>query len=283
MRVPAFVACGLLEAAGDAPEESPMTQRPRALDDGEPDLATPPSPLSRRAILVAAGAALAPSLAAAAIAGFFVAGIGGRLAMFILRLTSGDRVVGLESDDGFIIGRFTTDTFGLVLALTVGASIVAGPAYTIARLWFPQRWRPLVFASFLGVLGGAGLVHTDGVDFTVLSPRVLAVALFVAIPAAFGAVLEPLHELARRQTQRLPGGAFLVIGILAMGAPIVIGLDLPGIALAALGWGAVLLGQGERIGQVLRSRPLAWAGWAGMVVVSAFAARDLASDVTALF
>ena len=240
-------------------------------------LAPPPG---RRALLVVAGAALAPSLVAAAIAGFLVAGIGGRLAMFILRVTSGDRVVGLESDDGFVIGRFTADTFALVLGLTVGGMIVAGPVYAVARLWFPPRWRPPIFASFFGVFGGAVLVHADGIDFTLLSPRMLAVALFVAIPAAFGAVLEPLHELARDQTQKLPEAALLVVAVLTSVSLIVIGP--PGIVLAVLGWIAVLLGQGERISRALRSRALAWAGRAGFAGIAVLAIVDLARDLQAL-
>ena len=39
------------------------------------------------------------------------------------------------------------------------------------------------------LVGGSLLVHTDGVDFTRLSPAWLAIAMFVAICAAFGAVV----------------------------------------------------------------------------------------------
>lgn len=37
--------------------------------------------------------------------GVLVVGIGSRLAMLLLRVTSPDSVVGITSDDGFIIGR----------------------------------------------------------------------------------------------------------------------------------------------------------------------------------
>jgi hypothetical protein len=49
--------------------------------------------------------------AAGAIAGLVVGGIGGRLAMLLLRLTSPDVAIGLVSDDGFEIGVVTTSTF----------------------------------------------------------------------------------------------------------------------------------------------------------------------------
>ncbi|MGA8987068.1 hypothetical protein, partial [Aeromicrobium sp.] len=39
--------------------------------------------------------------------GIIVIGGGSRLAMFLLRLTSDDSVIGLTSDDGFTIGQFS--------------------------------------------------------------------------------------------------------------------------------------------------------------------------------
>jgi hypothetical protein len=236
---------------------------------------------SRREVLIGAGRHLVPSLAAAAIAGFLIAGVGGRLAMFLLRVTSGDHVVGLESDDGFIIGRVTTDTVGLVAALTVGAAIIAGPLYAIARLWITERWRPAVFALFFGIVGGALLVHSDGVDFMVLSPRILAVTLFVAIPATFGGVLEPLRALADRGTPRVPRWVLLTVPVLALGIFPLVGA--PGIGIAAVGLGAIVLGHGARLGRVLESRAGAWAGRVGILAVAGLASVDLARDLGALF
>src|ERR1044071_7492543 len=47
--------------------------------------------------------------ASGAIAGALVGGIGGRLAMLLLRLTSPDAVTGMISDDGFEIGVVSFD------------------------------------------------------------------------------------------------------------------------------------------------------------------------------
>ena len=49
--------------------------------------------------------------AAGAIAGLLIGGIGGRLAMLLLRLTSDEIVLGLTSDDGFEIGVVTATRF----------------------------------------------------------------------------------------------------------------------------------------------------------------------------
>ena len=103
-------------------------------------------PTPRRVVMENLGAYLLPSLIAALVAGFLIAGVGARLAMLLLRVTSGDHVVGLESDEGFVIGRFTSSTFFLVLALTVGSAAVLGPASALVRFWIPAGWRSPVLA-----------------------------------------------------------------------------------------------------------------------------------------
>jgi hypothetical protein len=47
---------------------------------------------------------------------------------------------------------------------------------------------------FFGLVGSSGIIGRDGVDFTLLSPLPLAIALFVAIPVAYGAVMPWLTE-----------------------------------------------------------------------------------------
>src|SRR5215211_3488725 len=56
--------------------------------------------------------------ATGAVLGLLVGGIGGRLAMSLLVLTSERSVRGLESDDGFIIGQFTLATLNLLVTAT---------------------------------------------------------------------------------------------------------------------------------------------------------------------
>jgi len=126
-----------------------------------------------------------------ALAGAVIGGLGGRLVMRILFLTTGDEVKGLESDDGFTIGQFTlSDTIGLVI-VTAFLGIVAALLLLAARP-FVVRFGALAtpaMAVFYGIVGGALLVKPDGVDFTVLEPVLLAIALFVLIFALFGAVV----------------------------------------------------------------------------------------------
>ena len=131
--------------------------------------------------------------ASGAIAGGVVGGIGGRLGMLLLRLTSPDDVMGMTSDDGFEIGVVTLDTVQLVLAMAMLGGI-NGVLYAAFRGAIPRGLRLPLWSVFAAALGGANIVHEDGVDFTFLEPAALAVALFVLLPCVAAAVVVVLVE-----------------------------------------------------------------------------------------
>jgi hypothetical protein len=141
---------------------------------------------------------LSATIIIGAVSGAIVGGLGGRIAMRILFLTSDDAVKGVTSDDGFEIGRFTlSNTVGLVIVTTF-IGVLAALLYLVAHP-FVAGWgraRVPAMAIFYGVVGGALLVHRDGVDFKLLEPAMLAIGLFVAISAGFGAVVAHLVGLA---------------------------------------------------------------------------------------
>lgn len=150
--------------------------------------------------------------------GLIIGGIGGRMAMFVLRLTTGDHVAGLESDDGFIIGSFTSDTLFLVgMAAFMGGLV--GIVYAGLRDWVPVRARAAASAGFLGMVGGAAIVHPEGVDFTLLGPRWLAILLFVLLPAGFGYAMSATVE---RLLKRRPGRVLPWIGVLVSFFPLLV-------------------------------------------------------------
>jgi len=132
-----------------------------------------------------------------AIAGALVGGVGGRLAMLLLRITSPDHVVGMTSDDGFEIGVVSADTLQLVLAMALLGGI-NGIVYATLRSAIPQRLRLVLWTVFAAALGGAQIVHEDGVDFAVLEPAALAVVLFVVLPGAAAALVVVLVERGSR-------------------------------------------------------------------------------------
>jgi hypothetical protein len=131
--------------------------------------------------------------AAGAWAGLIVGGVGGRIAMFVLRLTSPRYVRGVTSDDGFEIGRFGFDTVFL-LGLTTIAGAVVGVGFVAVRDALPVGWRPWSWGLVGATVGGSAILHADGVDFRLLEPTSLAIAMFVAIPAGGAALMAVLVE-----------------------------------------------------------------------------------------
>jgi hypothetical protein len=124
-------------------------------------------------------------------AGVILVGVGSRLAMFILRLTSPVGVIGVTSDDGFVIGRFTpSGTYNLfVLGASVG--IIGASAYLLVSPWLigPQWFRRFTTGAASAAVVGSMLIHAEGVDFTLLGPTWLAVGLFIALPGVFGLLI----------------------------------------------------------------------------------------------
>src|SRR4051812_30979607 len=141
--------------------------------------------------------------AAGAVAGLVWGGIGGRIAMRVVVLTSDDHVRGVTSDDGFEIGTISSATmFLLVFAAILGG--IAGFGVGIIRMvtsgpvWAVAIGVALAAAAF----AGAGIVHTDGVDFRLLDPLWLTVGLFVLIPGLWGAtVVVATERLLRSNIQ----------------------------------------------------------------------------------
>jgi len=139
------------------------------------------------------GATLASGVTAGFVCGVVIGGVGGRLAMLVLRLTSDPSLRGTQTDDGFTIGRFSSETLFL-LGVTVGLGIVGGLFYLIVRSWIPRRGRVPAMTVYFGLVAGGSLIAPDGVDFAELSPLPLAIAMFVAIAAAYGAAMPWLAE-----------------------------------------------------------------------------------------
>jgi hypothetical protein len=180
------------------------------------------------------------------VAGAVIGGVGGRLVMFVLRLTTSDSLRGVQTDDGFVIGSFTTDTIGLVVVATVAGGLLAVP-YLVARRWLPERHRPLQAAVFFGLVGGAVVIQPGGVDFTFVDPLLLAVVAFIALPALYGAAMAAGTERLIEQPDRwrtgryvalvplILGGIMTVVALVVAGAVTMIGRRWPATAKAATG------------------------------------------------
>jgi hypothetical protein len=221
---------------------------------------------------------LSATIIIGAVSGAVVGGLGGRLAMRFLFLTSDDAVKGVTSDDGFEIGRFTfSDTLGLII-VTALLGVAAALLYLLAEPFIGRLGRAAVPTTALlyGVVGGAMMVHQDGVDFNVLEPAVLAIGLFVAICAGFGAVVAWLVRAAGRSRawpQRLSWWL--------LGPPLVVLVFPPFLVVAvvgvALGWTASVADPADRAWKVIRV-----GAYSVMSLLLIVAAVDLARDTAAL-
>jgi hypothetical protein len=195
--------------------------------------------------------------------------------MLLLRLTSPETAIGLTSDDGFEIGVVSAQTFDLLGATTALGGIV-GALYAGVRGAIPARLRLRLWIVFWACVGGAGIVHDDGVDFTELEPGWLAIALFVALPLAGAAAVVLLTE---RWTDRTPWQSrgftvALVVAAVASTVALVVSLVVAVamvVALAAL----------DRLGPSLAARARRGAAFGvpvALVALAAFGLSDLVPE-----
>ena len=214
--------------------------------------------------------------------GVLVTGVAGRMAMLILRLTSPDHVRGVVSDDGFEIGRFTlSGTYNLMM-VGAGIGLIGACLYTWVAPWLigPVWFRRATTAVACGAVVGSTLVKNDGVDFNVLEPAWLAVALFVAIPALFGWFIGVAVDRARVVVHRPRGRWWWAAPVaLVVCFPFVVFLLVPIVVVLAV-WSWL-----HRFGPwdgAVRVSPLAFVVRGGWLTVAVVGVRELAMDISAV-
>ena len=148
---------------------------------------------------------------AGALSGFVVGGIGGRLFMFVLAQLNPEES-GVLTDDGVPIGQFTVGGTLNLLIITTVIGVIGGLVFLALRgLRFgPQWFRVLSMPVGATMVVGSMLVHSDGVDFTLLQPIALGVAMTLAVPFLYTLMLAALADrwLGDRPSiwASLPGG-----------------------------------------------------------------------------
>jgi hypothetical protein len=230
-------------------------------------------------------------LAAAAVAaGLFVGlvlpGIGGRLAMRVMTITSDPDVWGMITDDGFVVGEFDPwQSVRFVVEEGLGTGIAAALAWLAVRpLLGGPRWvRHFSYAGTLGLLFGALTVHPDGADFSALSPTWLAVLLFGLGPAVvFGVVSFTVERVAT------PGGWFATApasrALMPFLAFLISPFLLPLLVIAVLVSGARHAARRTEALSWMRAThpgPL-WAGRLALLAIFVFSASKLMRDTVTL-
>jgi hypothetical protein len=211
-----------------------------------------------------------------ALLGFLVGGVGGRLAMMLLARLN-PAATGATSDDGFRIGQFTvTDTIGLLLTGT-GFGVVGAGVYALVRgLMLGPRWfQVLSVAGGPAVVVGAAIVHTDGVDFNLLSPAWLAIGLFVAVPGLYAALLTWIAEGHLHEDSW-----FTRAPLMFAAAPLVLWIPLaPLLAVLVLLWASrEWLRRTPRGASALTSPATAWVARLGLTAIFVLSLVDLGKD-----
>jgi len=164
-------------------------------------------PITRGASALDALRTLAAVLGAGAVAGFLVAGLGGRLFMRLMAATSGNGAQGKLTEAEEVVGQITYDgTVGFVIFIGIFFPAFAALAYIALRHFLPNP-AALGGAIFgvilLGTLGVGDPMSSDNVDFEILEPLALAVAgvtflallfgvTFAALATRFDAAVKPL-------------------------------------------------------------------------------------------
>ena len=216
-------------------------------------------------------------------AGVVLVGVGSRVAMLVLRLTSPDHVRGVTSDDGFIIGRVTLGGTYNLLALGGAVGIIGAGAYRMVSPWLigPIWFRHVTTGLAAGAVVGSMLVHSNGIDFTLLQPTWLAIGLFVALPALFGTLVGvAVDSVSRPDSWTNRGRRRWVLPVLAVGC---FPATLPIALVAALIVGILLvLGDREPLQRVRNSPIYALAARTVWLLVAVSGLIALVNDTRAL-
>jgi hypothetical protein len=209
--------------------------------------------------------------------GALIGGLGRRLAMFVLRVTSDPSLHGLKTDDGFTIGRFSGETLFLVL-VTAGLGVIGGLLYLAVRPWLPERWRAVLVGVFGGIVGGALFISPDGIDFTLLDPLPLAIVMFIALPAIYGVAMSLFVERLLRSSSAVGaswGWSFGLLPLVAFGAtgPLGIGLIL---LMSGVWW---IARSAPDASTLWRSPTITWIGRAILLAVTVRGLVSLVDDI----
>jgi len=235
------------------------------------EAATPKEHLSAAARPVAAAAM------AGALTGAVIGGIGGRLAMLVLRLTSDPALRGLKTDDDFTIGIFSGATLFLVIVTTV-LGIIGGLVYLVVRGWLPEPARPWLFGGLTGIVGGATVIRPGGIDFTLLEPLGLAVVMFIALPAAYGVAVSLLAERFLARDSAFSRSKAWIAGLVLL---LPLGFfGLVGLAVIAAIIAVVLLSRAApEMASLWTSPPVTWIGRVGLFAIAILWSAALLRDV----
>ncbi len=137
---------------------------------------------------------------AGAIAGFFVAGVLGRIAMRIAGFMSRPELIGVQTANGNRVGEITlSGTLALAIFVGVASGLAGGVLYASAEPWLRSRSRRgLIFGAALLAALGFTAIEPFNFDFERFGVTALNVALFALLFLAFGVAIAYLFDRISR-------------------------------------------------------------------------------------
>lgn len=171
------------------------------------------------------------ALTGGAIAGILIAGLGGRLLMRVVAVTSDESAQGRLTEADEVVGRVNMGgTFFLVLFVGLFSGIFGGLGLLVFRRFLPSgSWVAGLIVA--GAIGGflarpSDLLNPDSIDFRILGPRWFAAALGVALIGGLGIVGA---ELIDTFTHRWPNPSLSLTGVAGLLPLLLLGLLGPGL------------------------------------------------------
>ena len=228
-----------------------------------------PSPTRAADVLLRYLRTCAIGVSAGVIAGILIGGLGGRLAMRILAATSGDDVQGAITEAEERVGDITVGgTIGFVIFVGIFGGIVGGMLFVALRRWLPQRaWMGgLAIGLLLLFFARVDPLDPESIDLAILTPDLLAVALFLTLFPLFGMVVASLVARFERSYPTLSRRPRAIAAYL----PLAPTLLAPPVALLLVA-GAVIdvLAKAPAFARVWRDRGVDLAGRAVLVLAGA--------------
>jgi hypothetical protein len=164
---------------------------------------------------------------AGVISGVIVGGLGGRLVMRFSAIAGPDRLTGIPTSNGNVIGDITVGgTLELVIFVGIFSGAFGAIAYLITEPWleWAGRWHGLVFGFVLLLTVSEVVIQPENIDFAILRNQQLNVGMFSALFISFGLLMVWLRgALDARLPQPGTGNAVPLYGILvAFGALLLI-------------------------------------------------------------
>ena len=151
------------------------------------------------------------------ICGIVFFGLGGRVLMRVSALLNPEQQ-GQRTENGNVIGEVTLDgTLELILFAGVFGGFLAGFVWVIVREWLPASgWRRILLAGGAATcLGSFGMLTEENLDFRILSPPALHLAMFLLLIGGAGvgiAIADPLLDRVLPRG-RGPGAVYLVLAL----------------------------------------------------------------------